>query len=574
MKSVRDHFRGTLKNVDWVTGKTRRSSKSRVDLRTMAFRAMNYFLRTPRPHLNYACRFGVSLSACPPGPEGEDLVAHGDTDIRMESALPGLRKISRRTDGLEVDQGLYRRIMGYVGKDHLSLVSCAALCAKDVSAELNMVSLGTTSQTIRSLTEHWIYSGEKAFLIKAKKMAGAMKKIAWWDTGRAYYPGGGFLNGKWIGGGFGAKVTFYTTVVNDLIHYGTYAGDEEIIEFAYHLARGVVADLPPESGPFSLADRRFCPDGSFTDHTHLHTRTVWGVAMAGRVMRDPVLIEWARRAYEFVRSCGTDFGWFPERTILPGRHPFDGYEDRVDVSETCVTGDMVQTAIELARAGYPHYWDHVERYLKNYIHEVQFVLTPEIEKFYRKINADNPRLEEGLKILHDFDGGFISDISVNDWSSPTFGLMPMAGCCVPEGARAILMVWRNIVEREGKNVKVNMIFDYDGEDCRIEEKWNGTRITPTRSMTPLVRPPAWTDRNSVRIKSKDSSIKPQWSGDYLALPLLQKNVPIELTWKVPTFTQQVEAGGRIGHKHLYSLTWQGNRVLRIEPGGKKFPIFK
>jgi len=55
---------------------------------------------------------------------------------------------------------------------------------------------------------------------------------------------------------------------------------------------------------------------------------------------------------------------------------------------------------------------------------------------------------------------------------------------------------------------------------------------------------------------------------------MQKNVPFELTWKVPTFTQQIEVGGRIGRQHPYSITWQGNRVLQVGPKGNTFPIFK
>lgn len=57
-----------------------------VDLVRMASDAMNYLIKTPRSELNYACRFANFLGECPPGPAGEDLVANGDSDCRMDGS--------------------------------------------------------------------------------------------------------------------------------------------------------------------------------------------------------------------------------------------------------------------------------------------------------------------------------------------------------------------------------------------------------------------------------------------------------------------------------------------------------
>ena len=41
----------------------------------------------------------------------------------------------------------------------------------------------------------------------------------------------------------------------------------------------------------------------------------------------------------------------------------------------------------LGRSGHPECFDYVERYLRNYISNLQFIITPEFEAYYRKINA-------------------------------------------------------------------------------------------------------------------------------------------------------------------------------------------
>jgi len=571
MESVKNHFRGELTDIVWKEPDPFAPTGPATNLKEMARRAMNYFLRTPRPELNYACRFSNALESCPPGPQGEDLVANGDTDVRMDSCLPGLRELSGLSESTDVDEGLHKRVLGYLGEDNLSHAPYAMCCASDMPPETIVTSLWTSGWTIRSITERWLRNRESALKEKARRIALALKKVASWDTGRAFFPGGLILDGRWIGGFFGGEANFYTLQICDLMHYAEATGDEEIADFAYALARGVVAGLPEGIGM-----RCFREDGSFTDHTHIHTRVLWGVAMAGRVMRDPALIEWARRGYEFVRSCGTDFGWFPERIILPGEHPFDGYEERVNVSETCCMGDMTQTALQLARCGYPHYWDHVERYVCNYLKEVQFAVTPEVEEFYRKVNSSLPskEVERGLEILRDFEGGFISNVRPNQWGGCGFRHLPMAGCCPPEGARALVAAWNGTVMKEGDAIRVNMSFDYEGPLCVLKMGSGRLEVTAKERGTYLLRPPSWAERKSIGALRDGKKVPAEWYGDYVRFLEVKSGEVLSLTWKVPHFCQVVQVGGRIASKCAYTILWEGNRVRGIRPAGRIFPMFR
>ena len=566
--AVQTHFRGLVENMKWSDASANFSSRDAVALRVVAKRAMNYFLRTPRPHLGYACRFGNGLGACPPGPSGEDLVANGDTDVRMETVLAGLREVSGVTDEPHVDEGLHRRIMSYVAADDLSRMPYAACCSNALPPDALVVSPWTTGWTIRSLTDRWQRMGDVAAREQARRMALALKSLASWETGRAYFPSAVSYKGHWVEDDFGA--VNYCAVVCDLLHYATAAGDDEILEFGRSLAHGIVDGLQPRLGV-----NRFREDGSFTGHTHLHTRALWGVAMAGRIFRDPMLLEWARRGYEFVRSCGTDFGWFPERTMLRGEHPNDGYEDRVDVSETCVTGDMTQTAAELARAGYPRYWDHVERYVMNYLPEVQFALTPRVEQFYRSRNAALPavRVQQGLAMLRDYEGGFLSDVGVNDWVGPAMGPLNMAGCCVPEGARAVVAASHGAVVRENACVKVNLNLSHQRPMALVRAGNGGMLVTAVEGRDYMLRPPAWTQRDNVIATRRRKSVPVEWRGDYVHFSDVQIDEELSIHWPVPRFVTLVDVGGRRDRQHPYTIFWEGNRVVGIMPEGTDFPMF-
>jgi hypothetical protein len=297
--------------------------------------------------------------------------------------------------------------------------------------------------------------------------------------------------------------------------------------------------------------------------------------MAGRVSGEHALVEWARRGYEFVRSRGTDFGWFPERMILPGEHASDGFDERVSVSETCCTGDMAQIAAELARAGYPHYWDHVERYVANYLREVQFAVTPEVEGWYRRRHASLAAAEvsQGLETLRDFEGGFLSDVSVNQWASPTFGFLPMAGCCVPEGARAVATAWKSAVTREGGGVSVNLHLSHQCDEATVVALEAGIEICARQEGAYRVRAPAWTTRAEVRSLRDGVEQSAVWTGDYLLFTAAHKGERIELRWPVPEFSQLVGVGGKIGEERSCTVEWRGNRARRVVPAGRQFPLF-
>ena len=103
----------------------------------------------------------------------------------------------------------------------------------------------------------------------------------------------------------------------------------------------------PEHSDFLLLVR---PDGSFNHHSHIRGHNVWGVSHITYLTKDPELIAWCKRVLDFYLSRGTDYGWIPESLTYP------------ICSETCAVADVIDIALNLAKCGYPEYYDTAGHY--------------------------------------------------------------------------------------------------------------------------------------------------------------------------------------------------------------------
>ena len=81
-----------------------------ADLKLMAAWALRHLIHNPRPALNYEPVFFIRPLHVPPAPEGHDSIVPGDTDCRMDWEFIFMREISGSREGLDVEQGLRRRI--------------------------------------------------------------------------------------------------------------------------------------------------------------------------------------------------------------------------------------------------------------------------------------------------------------------------------------------------------------------------------------------------------------------------------------------------------------------------------
>ena len=329
----------TMRTAAWIllaglcVGLGARAQARDIDLAALARQSMNYLLYTPRPSLDYECQFLIYPLAVPPSRLGQagsttgDVItdnqsgaraiagtAHapitwGDTDARMDVVFPYMREMSGSTEGQDVEIGLHRRVRGYMRDDGLCWLASGGLFRPGRDYALAW----TNGLLMIRLIENWQRTGNLQDKALARKLFEGIRRIATRRDGRAWHEGGmmPWADGVWLHE-YGPKgwtrqpgITWPVTV------YWKATRDPEALAFARELAEGVLHNSQP-----GLGVHAFNPDGSFQGgNTHLVLHEVLGVAELGAATGDARLVSFARRVYEYVRSLGMDWGWFPEYRV-------------------------------------------------------------------------------------------------------------------------------------------------------------------------------------------------------------------------------------------------------------------
>jgi hypothetical protein len=571
-----------------------RAGPDEMDFRGMARWAMNYLEHNPNPEWDYHAQFRVYPLGIPAIPPGPDPIAVGDTDCRMDWEFWNMREILGIKDPTPAEVGLRRHILKYVKDDGFAWCEMGAAeegkiyDGQDITPGLGLGS-GTGGRILVSLCEDYKRNGNERSMAQARKMAHALTTLATWDTGRAYHAeGSGFwVDGKVIKTGWERQ---FPTDGLYLMMYYLASGDEEILRYCRAFADGFIAELQPNR---DIA--RINPDGSHRGHAHITMHAVWGVALLGEVLGHPKYLEFARRVYEFQRGHGYDTGWMAAAY-------WDLNVERF--CETCATSDMMSTAACLARAGYSEYWDHIERFVRNYIRHAQFFITPEYEKYYRSLHPGKDReVDENLKALRRMEGGFCGSPGPNDmvgWlMNPQH--MNVSGCCSPEGMRAVHTAWKNTVVEKPDRVLVNMSLPVDHPAATVTTglpDQGAMGVTVCREKDFYLRPPAWTARNRVRAFVNAKEITPEWRSDYIYFARPMKGDALVITYPLISFEQRMgldalrEGGEETGEsmviinsraakdevdnygRSLMTYTWKGNSVVAVHPAGPHIPIYR
>ncbi|HXW14700.1 MAG TPA: hypothetical protein VEN79_09345 [Terriglobia bacterium] len=548
-----------------------------ADPTLMAAWGLRHLIHNPRPPLNYEPVFFIRPMHVPPTLAGHDPIVPGDTDCRMDWEFIYMRDITRSDAGRDVEKGLRQRILGYVGPDYLAWQTPGARMEGDVYKgavvpEEKEAWPWSTSKIIRSLSETYVRTGDPDARDLAGKMFVALRQLATWDSGRAYFAGSAWRDGKWI-----VKDGAPTAALEPIVRYWEATGNPEALQFSTDLAEGMIAspELIPK-GTFIL------PSGEFHGHMHGTLHAVWGVAHLGEVRGNMRYVEWSKRVYDYASQFGTGTGWMSAALWS---------EPVRELSETCATSDMVSIASCIAQAGFPDYWDHVERTFRNYLRPLQFFVTPRYEALYRELNRDQPEAEirAGLARMTDLQGAMWGGPGPNDcinWiASPPqcgpyntpYGCAGMFGCCVGEGMRALYTVWSSIVTASSQGVFVNLSLNRDSQWAQVISSLpDRGRIDVTARQTGdyFLRPPAWAPRAQVRVARGGKESVVDWGGPALAYVHVKNVEPgevITLVYPLVTWRQVVAIWPTLPDLKL-TIWWKGNAVMIMEPKGKGLPV--
>lgn len=579
------HFRGSLEDVR-VLPPAAHPEPDSLDLTAMARAALNYLRGNPDPARHYECKFALGplgipchVPISPPNEYGDDVVSLGDTDARMNTQFAHMREMAGEGDAPDpVQDGLWQRLLGYRRGDFLCWTNPGACIGETIPGE--WVNTWTTAKLLMPLAERAARTGDPRLRQEARRMVEALRRLAVWDGPRAYYWGiAPWKDGQWLLRNWCQQHgRNYPFAVEPFLRYYECTGDEEGLALARAFADGMLDEVQPEMG----SQRVDAGSGAFCGHVHLHTHAVWGVAHLGAVLGERRYLDWAARVHDFVLAQGTDFGWYPEFV------PQGDYR-----TEICVVGDMVSLGAWLARGGRPHYWDVVERTVRNELRASQFAITPAFAALFQQVHADQASgvVRDAMAALRRFEGGFVAQAAFDDWvsypGSPRLGAaglyangIQMMGCCPPEGMRALWEAWRGVVETRAEGVYVNLAFSRDHqaaavrafrpEDGRIE-------VAARQPGRYHLRPPAWSDRAAWTLTRNGTAVPVHWGGPCQAYVVCEDVRPgdiLTVTWPVLAFSQRFAARSVPGREQRVSVRWAGSRVVGVEPAGQHLPMFR
>ncbi len=348
--------------------------------------------------------------------------------------------------------------------------------------------------------------------------------------------------------------------ITPLFRYYTLTGDKEALAMATELANFTVrrAEL----------DHRGILKKKVNNHSILFCLA--GIIRCAIHNDNREHVRWCRKMYDrLLREMGSSIGWIAE-------HPDDSkldYPGATQSGETCTTVDLLDTAIRLAQAGYPEYWNHVERYARNYLQEGQLKdvswmrSTRTVERTTKKFYYDN--VPEMIK------GCYVGWGAANDFVNPTArksGLHAIQHCCGPHGAMGNFLVWHHIVTRDKDGVSVNLAISRDSKWAEINS-WlpHQGRLDVAMHVTDRlkIRVPDWAKKSQVKLLINGKPQKTKIGKDsYISAGEVASGTTVSVRYPL----RQVKTAENI-YGNTYVLEWRGDTVVSIDPPGRVHPFF-
>ena len=271
-------------------------------------------------------------------------------------------------------------------------------------------------------------------------------------------------------------------------------------------------------------DKFFLADGSyeterFGAHGHSTTCVMSSLAQLADLTDDAALLERVRTFYD--RGLWTirdEIGWVMERSDA-GRNP--------DQGELNNTGDVVETALILARRGYPSYYDDAEQILRAHLLPSQFRDTSFVGPAPEPDDSD-ARRDVADRALGMF--GFCAP-----YAHRPIGIPEVAPSWDIVGGTtgSLCEAFVDAVLRDGDVTRVNLWFDRETPDARVESSYADgmLRVTPLRRGAIAVRIPDWLSRRDIRVEP--AGLEQRVAGGYLEFPSPTPNQAITLHAALP-----------------------------------------
>ena len=308
--------------------------------------------------------------------------------------------------------------------------------------------------------------------------------------------------------------------------------------------------------------RHFGHKGEFIGHFVCNVWTAIGILKYGILKGNKEFIERAKEIYDYAKSIGSSFGWFPEYSLL--RAPKEEY------SELCNTVHMITGAIILAKHGYGEYWEDVERFTRNHLIESQL---REVDPIQVTANRKDTARTTYKDIPGRAKGSFLYT-SPNDLSCeipPYNGGRFIAGCCAVIGPRALYFVWNNAVEKRGDELYVHLQVNRDTpwlEVISLLPFQGKVQILCKDNLSLCWRVPVWA-KSKVKATVAGKPVSARQHGQYLKVTHLRKGQTVKFEFPLLKEKRKDFIRGE-----EFTTTWRGDTVVAISPPEMKYPLYK
>ncbi|TET07573.1 hypothetical protein E3J84_07305 [Candidatus Aerophobetes bacterium] len=418
-------------------------------------------------------------------------------------------------------------------------------------------------QPVRKAIENLI-NGLHNIAVKCKRVVSPYGGPGSEITGCYYFPFENYYQGI---GWDPEKITFRSNMVlmnrvmiHPLLRYFKITGYER----AFSLAQGLINSLCflDEKGHQleGCHERQFDYRGRWRGH---FVSAVWvgmGIMKYALLTNNEELFLLMKKVYDWGVSNGSSFGWLPEHINGPK-------EPKEEACETCNISRMIEAGIILAKSGFPEYWRLIEQYGRNQLFQVQLLETDDIPLPCDSKKDTNLRTYEN--IAERVKGVMLGKSMPNSLNTLGRGRV-IAGCCTAIGAKGLFLLWDNIVERKGNDSYIHLHFSRKTPWLEVKSSLPSCGellITTFTAQTLFVRISEW-GRKEMSLKVNGKEKVPEWSGNYIKIRGLRKGDRILLTFPI----QRREMIETIGDR-TYKVFWQGDKVKRIDPKGRRYPIY-
>jgi len=351
--------------------------------------------------------------------------------------------------------------------------------------------------------------------------------------------------------------------VSGLVNWHRKTGDAEALEIALGFSR---YHLREAFRPQAALEGRF--------NTHSALFLLAGMVRAARATGDDALLGAVREKLDwYLADCASSFGWVSESLNRGRLEPGEN-----ESCETCALADAIDCAIQLARSGFPEYWEVAERFTRNYLEEAQlrdvsWLPTQRPTPAPIDINDHVTFLTEGVP--EKIRGCYVGWGGPNDFVNPTArlsGQHAIMHCCGPHGAFANWLAWHNILAREPGRLAVNLLISRSAPEAEVVS-WlpfqGRVELHLKVAAEARLRVPGWAKRDQVRAQVDGRDVPVRWDGLFVRFADLKPGQTAAVLFPVVKQTRTEKIAGNV-----YTTTWRGDTVVKIDPPGRFHPFFE